>query len=326
MTERPFRLAAAALALAAVAACSDSTSTSPSAASASLATAFSAAPAGFADLTTSFAADSTEGAFDPHFRDEHGPEDHDGRGHHDGFGGPGGPGGPRGPHDWLIGLMGGGLGGAFLGDGLEVGFGHGPFGRGRLPGDCTFSVTSGSVNCPPKTRHGLTITRSAIYTDTTGAVQSTVDRATASVELMTTVSGTVTRRDSSTSKVDEASALTVSGLADDSDQRTVNGTSSGTEVTTGTSDDGDFTATRVVGDTLTDIVIAVGHGRPKAPTSGTAIRAFSVTATVGGTTTTSTRREVITFNGDAPATVVITKDGVVRNCTLAMPHGRLSCQ
>jgi hypothetical protein len=324
MKERPIRLVAAAIALATVAACSDSTS--PSAASASLATAFSTAPAGFADLTTSFAADSTEGAFDPHFRDDHGPDDHDGRGHHDGFGGPGGPNGPLGPHDGMIGLMGGGLGGAFLGDGLEVGFGHGPFGKGRLPGDCTFSSTSGTVTCPARTRHGLTITRSAIYTDTTGAAQAEVDGATASVQLNTTVSGTVTRRDSSTSNVDEASSITVTGLADNSTQRTVNGASTGTEITSGTSDDGDFTATRVVGDTLRDIVIAVGRGRPQPPSSGTAIRAFSVTATVGGNTTTSTRREVITFNGTAPATVVITKDGVVQNCTLAMPHGRLSCQ
>lgn len=325
MTERPIRLVAAALVLATAAACSDSTS--PSAASASLATAFSATPAGFAQLTSSFAADSTESAFDPQFRDEHGPEDHDGHGHHDGFGGPGGDGGPLNPHDGLIGLMGGGLGGAFLGDGLEAGFGHGPFGNGHLPGDCTFSSATGVVTCPVQTRDGLTITRSATFTDTTGAAQPAANGATASVALNTTVTGTVTRRDSSTSTVNEASSLTVTGLAAGSTQRTLNGTSGGTEVTSGTSDDGAFTATRTVGDTLQNIVIAAPvDGRPKAPTSGTAIRAFSVTATVGGNTTTSTRREVITFNGTSPATVVITKDGVVQNCTLTLPHGHLVCQ
>lgn len=325
MTERPIRLAAAALVLAMAAACSDSTS--PSAASNSLTTAFSSTPAGFAELTTSFDADSNEGAFVPQFHDDHGPEDHDGHGHHDGFGGPGGPNGPLGPHDGLIGLMGGGLGGAFLGDGLEVGFGHGPFSNGRLGGDCAFSSTTGQVTCTPQTRDGLTIVRSAAYADTAGAPQAKPDDATASVTINTTVSGTVTRRDSSTSKVDESSTLTVTGLGPTSTERTLNGTSGGTEVTSGTSDDGAFTATRVVGDTLQNIVIdRPENGRPQPPTSGTAIRAFTVTATVGGNTTTSTRREVITFNGTSSATVVITKDGLVQNCTLALPHGRLSCQ
>lgn len=325
MRDYPIRLAAAASVIALLAACSDATAPS-SAASTSLATAFSSAPAGFAQLTSSFAADSTEGAFQPQFHDGHGPGDHDRHGDHDGFGGPGGDDGPPGPHDGLIGLMGGGLGGPFLGDGLDVGFGHGPFEHGQLPGECTLSSATGVVTCPPKTRDGLTILRTATYTDLSGAKQARVDSSTNTVATTTSVTGTVTRRDSSTSKVDESSALTVTGLAAGSAQRTVNGTSAGTETTTGTSDDGAFTATRVVGDTVTNVVIPQGPGRPQPPASGTIIRAFSVTATVAGTTKTSTRREVITFNGTAPATVVITKDGVTQNCTLAMPHGRLSCQ
>jgi hypothetical protein len=325
MRNYPIRLIAAAGVIAMIAACSDSTAPS-SAASATLATAFSAAPAGFAQLTSSFAADSDEGAFEPQFHDEHGPDDNDRHGDHDGFGGPGGDDGPKTPHDGLIGLMGGGLGGAFLGDGLEAGFGHGKFGRGELADDCTFSSTTGQVTCPTRTRNGLTITRTATFTDTAGVVQPKVNDATNKVATTSHVSGTVTRRDSSTSVVDELSALTVTGLFTGSTQRTVNGTSAGTETTTGTSDDGAFTATRVVGDTVNNVVIPEGPGRPQPPASGSIIRAFSVTATVAGTTTTSTRREVITFNGAAPATVVITKDGVTQNCTLALPHGKLSCQ
>jgi len=326
MRDYPIRLAAAASVIALLAACSGDATAPSSAASASLATSFSATPAGFAQLTSSFAADSTESAFEPQFHDEHGPDDHDGHGKHDGFGGPGGDDGPRGPHDGLIGLMGGGLGGPFLGDGLDVGFGHGPFEHGQLPSNCTFASSTGVVTCPPKTRDGLTITRTATYTDLAGAAQAKVDSSTNTVATTTHVTGTVTRRDSSTSSVDESSALTVTGLAAGSPQRTVNGTSGGTETTTGTSDDGAFTATRVVGDTVKDVVIPQGPGRPQPPSSGTVIRSFSVTATVAGATTTSVRREVITFNGTAPATVVITKDGVTKNCTLAMPHGKLSCQ
>jgi hypothetical protein len=51
-----------------------------------------------------------------------------------------------------------------------------------------------------------------------------------------------------------------------------------------------------------------------------------VAVTSSGSTKSSTRREVITYDGSSTAKVVITKDGVTQTCTQALPHGRLSCQ
>jgi hypothetical protein len=53
---------------------------------------------------------------------------------------------------------------------------------------------------------------------------------------------------------------------------------------------------------------------------------MKVVMTSGGTTTTSTRREVITFNGTATATLVLTHDGTSKTCTLPLPFGRPTCQ
>jgi hypothetical protein len=41
---------------------------------------------------------------------------------------------------------------------------------------------------------------------------------------------------------------------------------------------------------------------------------------------TSTREETVTFDGSTTAKVVITKDGITKNCTLPLPFGHLSCQ
>jgi hypothetical protein len=125
--------------------------------------------------------------------------------------------------------------------------------------------------------------------------------------------------------VNSSSDRTVSGLAVGSTQRTVNGTSRGQESTTGTNADGAFTATRLVGDTTSNLVIPVESGRPTYPTAGTVIRSMHATYTVGGTTTTHDRREVITYNGSATANITITQDGTTKSCTLPLPHGRPDC-
>ena len=87
-------------------------------------------------------------------------------------------------------LMGGGLQGAFVGEGSAYGHGRaGPFGGGL---DCTptFNSTTGRVVCEAVTQNGLTITRSAQYRDATGAVQQTFDgEATNSVNIQTAVTG-----------------------------------------------------------------------------------------------------------------------------------------
>ena len=224
------------------------------------------------------------------------------------------------------GLCGGGLGGLFLGHGFGLDFGRGKFG-GILNGNCAFQAASGRVVCEAETRNGLTINRSAAYTTASGAVQPAFDSLTTNtVNTRVSVSGTVTRRDSARSTVQHASDRTISGLAAGSTQRTVNGTSSGRETTTGTNSTGAFTAVRVMGDTIRNVVIPVSTTGVTYPAGGTVTRSMSVTLTyTGQSPATSSRREVVTYNGTATATVVITRDGVTQNCTLPLPHGRLTC-
>jgi hypothetical protein len=53
---------------------------------------------------------------------------------------------------------------------------------------------------------------------------------------------------------------------------------------------------------------------------------MSATVTKDGSApSTSSRSEVITYDGSATAKVVITHDGVTKNCTKPLPHGRLTC-
>jgi hypothetical protein len=127
--------------------------------------------------------------------------------------------------------------------------------------------------------------------------------------------------------VDWVSDQVVSGLLASSTARTVNGTSAGRESSNGTNSTGTYTAVRVMGDTIRSVVIPKQTGTTAAfPTSGTVTRYMQATLTyTGQAPTTSTRREVITYDGTNVAKVVITKDGVTQNCTLPLPRGRLTC-
>ena len=268
--------------------------------------AFSSVPTGFSQLSSSF--DSTgspgDGPFRPHF---------EGRRRH-------GPGGPGGGPGFGLGFMGGGLGGLFFG---------GDFFHFRGDGNCSFSSSTGLVTCNGNTHDGLTVTRVSSYKNAAGQAQEKVDSTTNTIATTTTVKGTATRRDSSTSTIDETSSQTVSGLAKGSTQRSINGASAGTETTNGNSDEGAFTSKRVAGDTTQNVVIPVptSSATPPYPTAGTVIRSISATVTLAGQAgTTHTRREVVTYDGSATAKVVITQDGTTQNCTLPLPRGRLSCQ
>jgi hypothetical protein len=115
-------------------------------------------------------------------------------------------------------------------------------------------------------------------------------------------------------------------LAVGSTQRTVDGTAVGTETTTGVSDAGAFTAVRTVNDTTTGIVIPLGESRPTYPTAGRVSRNMGSAVTVAAVTTTHSRSEVVTYDGTATATIVINQDGTVKNCTMALPKGRLVCE
>ncbi len=140
------------------------------------------------------------------------------------------------------------------------------------------------------------------------------------------VTGTVTRRDSAVSTVSNSSDRTVGGLAVGSTQRTVNGVSRGEESTTGKNADGPFVSARLVGDTTSGLVIPLESGKPTYPTAGTVIRSMHSTVTIaGGSPTTHDRREVITYNGSATATITITQDGTTKSCTLPLPRGMPVC-
>jgi len=276
-----------------------------------LGTAFSTTPAGFADVSSSFAAGDEAGGMPWH------PER--GRGGPRMMGGRGGPG--------LGLLMGGGMHPNFLG-GVAFGRGpdRGPFAARDTTG-CTFSSSTGDITCGPYTRGGLTVTRILTYKTQGGTAQSALDSTTHSARTRTTASGTIQRRDSVTSTVSHTSDRTVTGLSVGSTQRTVNGTSQGSENATGTTRDGAaFTSERTAGDTTSGLVIPLENGRPTYPTAGTVVRAMKVVMTVGSDTRTSTRREVVTYNGTATASLVITQDGTTKTCTLPLPVGRPTCE
>ena len=245
--------------------------------------------------------------------------EHEGeRDHHDGFGG-----GIRGL------LMGGGLGPDFIGAiGFGKGRGRGPFGLFSLPDSCTFSDASGRVTCPDRTERDLTVKASFAFKDAAGAAQAKFDTATTnSVNAQIEVSGTKTRRDSSTSTVHHVSDRTVEGLASGSTQRKISGTASGKETTTGAREGVKFTAVRDVNDTTRNLVIPIVDSRPTIPSSGVVIRNMTVSITPeGGTATTKSRREEVTFDGTNVVTVKITQDGETKNCTITLPSKRLVCE
>ena len=300
MIRRTFGIVTAA-AIAATVACSDSTSPSGST-SPFLVAAFLSTPAGFSSTDNSFSASGDAG--EPWMPDRGAREDG--------------------------GMMGGGLRPEFFGGvGVGRGWDRGPFGLDDFLENCTFSSTTGRVTCADVTRRGLNVSRSFAFTDAAGTAQAVPNSSTNTINEHVVVSGTVTRHDGDvTSTVQHTSDRTVSGLASGSTQRTVNGASKGTESSTGKTRDGTaFTASRVVGDTTTGLVIPLQDGHPTFPAAGTVIREMTATIKVDGKDpVTKSRREVVTYDGSSTAKVVITKDGATKNCTLPLPFGRLQCQ
>lgn len=294
-----------------LAACSDSTGPDLL----SLGSAFNTAPAGFNEVSSSVA--PGDGAAGLPWLPDHG---RGGPMRGPGMGGPGmsGPG--------MGEFMGGNMDANFLG-GIAAGHGpaRGPFATGDAS-NCTFSAATGDVTCAPVTRGGLTITRILTFKTTNGTAQATHDSTTNSARTRMTANGTVQRRDSVTATVQNSSDRTVTGLAAGSTLRTVNGTAQGAESANGKTRDGKaFTSQRTLGDTTSGLTIPIANGRPTYPAAGTVVRSMKVVMTVDGTSRTSLRREVITYNGTATATLVITHDGTTKTCTLPLPMGRPSC-
>ncbi len=298
--------------------------------SAALSSAFNTVPLGYSEVASSFSGDS------------------------DGV-----------PSMFLPGMRAGGFGGGLMGGGLHDAYagamspgrgrGHeGPFG-GRFGGhySCTGSYNTSTQRfvCDPVTRGGVTRTQSMQYATTAGATQQAFDTLTTNrVNVQSASAGTVSwARDSSsrgrggphhigriagdtttiltaTTTINHSSNRTITGLASPSTQRTINGTSGGTESATGTSSRGNFTVTRSAADTTNGLVVPVQSGRDTYPTAGTITRTMRATVTFAGSAATSTtRREVITYNGTSTAIITITRDGVTQNCTVSLPRGRPTC-
>lgn len=268
--------------------------------------------------------------------------------------------GPQGRAFGREGLMGGGLNDNFAGAMAPGrGFGHhGPFG-GRFGGgrtcDGSFNAATGWFVCNPTTLGGVTTTQQMQYKSAAGAIQPAFDTVTTnSVQVQTTVAGTISFvRDSSrgpawggrkgpphvgrligdtttiltaNTRLNHRSDRTVTGLARGSTQRTVAGTSSGEEATTGTSGRGNFSARRMAADTTRGVVIPISDGRPTYPTAGTVIRVMTATVTFAGSSpVTASRREVITYDGSSTAKITITINGETKTCTMALPRGRPNC-
>ncbi len=312
-----------------LAACADLTGTRGN--TLAVGAAFQSVPVGFSANSSSFAAGGDMGL--PFFP---GAMDRGFGGRPGGPGGLGGPGGPGMDHRDGFGgpgmrgmLMGGGVGPDFMGHiPFGRGLGRGPFGAYTLPDTCTFSSTTGRVTCPDKTDRGLTISSSFAFSDAAGTFQAKFDTASTDVvNVQIAVSGTRVRRDSSTSTVDHESDRTVSGLAAGSTKRTIDGTAQGTETTTGARDGVAFSAVRVATDTTIGLVIPIVDGRPTIPSAGVVVRRMSVSITpAGGSATTKSRREQMTFDGTNVIQVTITQDGVTKNCTITLPAHKLVCE
>jgi hypothetical protein len=342
MTRSFTRLILAGTIVAGVAACADTTSTAPSSLTRSaLAAALSSVPVGYGDLSTSYIGVTAANANVAGLW----------------------IGGGREAEFHRDGLMGGGIRDEFIGGIAFDGRGgrHGPF-AGGLPCSGTFEASTGRIVCPDETRGGVTIKRSAKYTDAAGAAQQAFDSVTTNtVNVQSAVSGTLTfdraadsvddSRDrggehhwgrgrgaggrllgdtstilTATTTINSNSNRTVSGLAQNSTQRAVDGASAGTESTTGTSSRGSFTATRAVGDTTIGVVIPIVVGTKAYPTAGTVIRQIQATLKYEGEdAVTLSRREVVTYDGSATVKVVITENGTTKSCTRPLPRGPLSC-
>jgi len=316
----------------AAAACSDLTNDAGN--TLALSAAMQTVPAGFSANTNSFDASGDDGlpflpgsidgsAFHNGGGDHHGPGggdgDDDGADHHDGFGG-----GLRGL------LMGGGLGPDFIGAfGFGRGRGHGPFRSFNLPDDCAFSTATGIVTCPDRTDRGFTVKSAYVFKDDAGTAQAKFDTLTTnSVNVKIDVSGTKTRREgTTTATVHHTSDRTVEGLAPGKTERKVNGVAEAHETVTGSRDNVAFTAVRDAHDTTTNLVIPIVDGRPTIPSAGKVIRNMKVVITPeGGTATTKTRREEVTFDGTNVISVNITQDGTTKNCTITLPSRKLVCE
>ncbi len=289
-------------------ACGDSITDASTASETLLADALSSTPIGYSATENSYAGAESE-TWRPRAR------------RHAGRGGPFGS-------AFGVGFMGGGLAPDFAnGAGFHAGVARGPFGGGFSSDACAFDASSGKVTCAPSTdRAGLTVERWVIWTDITGAPQRRPDSTTATMRTHAEVYGTVPMRDSATRTVRHVSDRLVSGLQQGSSQRTVEGTSTGQETVNGFVREGSFVAQRNVADTTRGLIIPVRSDGRTYPIAGQVSRTMEVTVTIaGGAAETAFWKEVLTYDGSATATLVITRNGETKTCSVPLPMGRPVC-
>lgn len=178
---------------------------------------------------------------------------------------------------------------------------------------CSFIAASQSFACPPVSVNGLTVTRSFVLLDASGAAQSAFGKTTtAAVRTSTRLTGTLTASGGSLT-VDQTQELTLSGLL--TGVRVLNGTSEARVVSAGNGGTiAPFTATTKT--TISNLMLpaARGIGQPAWPTSGTIALDMTTQLPAGGAPVTT--RSLITFNGTSEVVVTFDKGGVLERCTI----------
>lgn len=168
-------------------------------------------------------------------------------------------------------------------------------------GGCTYSAATGRFTCPDVVKNGLTLSRSAAFTDANGAAMSHYnDTTTATANFQLSVTGvhpTLLGADT----LSRQRNMTASGLLGHETSRTWNGT--GTRSDAGYAVDSLKTRTYHTQDatTFTNVVVKLPRSQNPWPMSGTVTRQISGSGSVvkEGTTRTFTMSKVvtITFNG-----------------------------
>ncbi len=171
---------------------------------------------------------------------------------------------------------------------------------------CTFA--NGSFTCPATRQNGLSITRVITFYDADGNPQDGYDSlTTASINVVADISGDVTHGPWSATVVRHRE-FTITGLAGDETQRTVNGTGSESVSKSRVLRNDSTRSYDITGNsTVTDVVFPVGpNGGNGWPLSGTITRNYTITLTSGPNAgKTVTRTVVITFNGSSSASATI---------------------
>jgi hypothetical protein len=196
---------------------------------------------------------------------------------------------------------------------------------------CTFDAESGRIECPPITRNGLTITRSLQFLDADGVPQPQRGLNVVTVNTQLLVEGTVALADGGELTVNRSSDLTVSGFGPSSAQLTHNGVEQGT--ITGTRNHttlGTITSSENFSHTSVDVVIPKRTDETRHmrfPLSGTTTRSVEFARTIQstGATHTFSYSELITFNGTAVVSAIVTKNGETRTCTRNLLTRVLHC-